>query len=136
VQFALERASKANFAAVRADLHAGEVARLTAQVADDERLLADLGAMLGARQIRQGEWLAARAPIDARLKAARQRLGARGGSALPEVASIDEQVWSSLSFDQRREVISLFVDRVVVAKASGSGRWDPSRLTLVPRIVG
>jgi site-specific DNA recombinase len=110
------------------------VADLAQQVRDDEQLLKDLAEDLGEKRISRAEWLAARAPIEKRLEAAEQvrrdsavigpvRLLAQGGGAL-------RKAWESMTFDERRAVVTRTFERVVVGPAITPGRhvFDPARI--------
>jgi DNA invertase Pin-like site-specific DNA recombinase len=129
----LRTAERANLAMVRAERHVKDSQRLIAEVAEDEQLLSDLAADMGARRLSRAEWIAARGPIEARLIENRAALAAVGtGPTLPpDLVTIDRDGWEALPFDQQRAVLGLFVDRVVVRPVGQSGpRFQPDRLTV------
>lgn len=106
----------ANLTAVRADRHKKDAEHLSREIVEDEQLLIDLAADLGTRTINRAEWLAARGPIESRLRVNRDALGGLGVAdpLPPGLASIDNDTWNALPFDQQRAAIALFVDRVDV----------------------
>lgn len=112
----------------------GEPGRLIAEVAEDEALLSDLAADLGARRLSRAEWIAARGPIEGRLQANRATLRSLGhGDKIPaDLAQLDAERWASLDFDQRRWLLRLFLERVVVdpiGKKAGS-KFRPERIRI------
>jgi DNA invertase Pin-like site-specific DNA recombinase len=116
----------ADVGALRADAeHA--VATL---VADDEAMLAELSADMAARRITRAEWLSARAVVDERLKANRQRLARNRPSILDELGD-PVAGWATLSFEQRRALIAMLISRVVIAPNPNRGAvFQPDRVTI------
>lgn len=109
---------------------------LVAEIARDEQFLNDLAADMGARKITRAEWLAAREPVEERLRSNRGALAALDDSeALPDEAfvKLDESVWDGLSVEQKRSVIRLAVERVDITKGRRGARFDPGRVQITPR---
>jgi len=131
VGLVLGAASTANLSMVRAERHVKDSQRFVAEVAEDEQLLSDLAADLGARRLTRGEWISARAEIEARLtrnRAALQAVGA--GDRLPaDLVRVDAEKWETLAFEEKRAIIGLFIDRVTVMRSGRTGRtFSPQRL--------
>ena len=122
----VETASRANLSRVRAKRSVSDVPRLTHEIADDEHLLADLAADLGTRRISRAEWTSARVPIEERLHANRAALATRTtGDQLPsELTTLTPEAWEALTFDQKRALNALFIERIAVDPiGSGRGNW-------------
>jgi DNA invertase Pin-like site-specific DNA recombinase len=119
-----------NLAEVRAERSIGESQRLTAAIADDEQLLAELGTDVGQRRITRAEFLNAREPIEKRIKANRAMLSRLGGAEQlpPELARIDHATFGALDFDAKRAVLQLFVARIYVDPARGRSGFEPDRV--------
>jgi len=124
-------ASGANLSLIRAERSVSESHRLQGEVADDEAQLAEFAADLGARRISRGEWIAFRGPVEERLKVNRALLArTKGGDALPrDLVKIDQAAFDRMTFDQRRALISLFIDHITVAPGVPYSRsFDKDRL--------
>ncbi len=108
---------------------------LVASIAQDEQLLSDFAADLGARRISRGEWLAFREPVEARLTENRRKL-----EQVAADCDLDDSVfdgltadrWPELEFDDKRRAIRLVVDHVEVAKGKPGRNFDPTRIRIVP----
>ena len=128
----LEAASGANIASIRMERRIAETQSLVTVIADDEALLTDLAADLGARRISRAEWLAARPPIEERLRANRDALQALGGNdgVPPELVSVDAAGFEALDFEAKRGLLAMFIDRVIIdpARAKGGPGIDPARV--------
>ena len=104
-------------------------AALVSQMADDERFLSELATDLGERRISRSEWMSARTPIDRRLAEARARLARIvPAESLPRDLADLTNNWDSLSFDQRRTAVGLFIDRVFVDPTKPARRLNPERI--------
>jgi hypothetical protein len=94
-----------------------------------EAELGELAELRGAGTISLAEWMAARAPLQERLEAARRAAAAtrRPGPAttLLSKRGAVRAAWPALDFDQRREVLAALVDRVVV-KPAARARHTPT----------
>jgi hypothetical protein len=106
---------------------------LHAWIRADEDALEALAADHGAGEISRAEWKAARAPIVARLGAARERLAAGTGTrALSGFIGTAEEMctrWDVANLSQRRAVITAVLEKLVVHPAAPSrNRFDPNRL--------
>jgi site-specific DNA recombinase len=104
----------------------------------DREQLDELAKAYGDRVVTFPEWLAARAPIEARIDAAHRKL-----SRLSRSAAVDEYVghsadlrakWSSLPLNRQRSIVSAVLERAVVSPAvRGRGTFDPERVAPVWR---
>jgi hypothetical protein len=84
------------------------------------------------------EWLAARAPIEARIDAAQRKL-----SRLSRSAAIDPYVgrsetlraaWAELTLNRQRSIVSALLERAVIRPAvPGRTAFDPERIEPVWR---
>ncbi|HWL44527.1 MAG TPA: recombinase family protein [Ilumatobacter sp.] len=103
----------------RAQLAGADGAQLAADLADDERMLTELADDLGAKRIARSEWLAARAPIVERIETTRTALAAldRPVPSAELLDAVTPERWDGLTFAQRREVLTMFIASVTIAKA-------------------
>jgi site-specific DNA recombinase len=107
---------------------------LHARIRADEDELEVLAADHGNGEISRAEWKAARAPIVARLDAARQRLTtSTQTTALDEFVGTSEDMlarWDAANVSQRRAVITAVLEKVMVHPATvmGRNRFDSDRL--------
>jgi DNA invertase Pin-like site-specific DNA recombinase len=97
----------------------GEITRLEAE-------LAELAVLRGAGEISLAEWMAARRPLQARLETAKKAAGTprrapRNVGLLAEPGAV-RRAWPTLDLGDRREILGLVVDRVVISPAT-RGRW-------------
>lgn len=111
----------------------GDATAIAADLAADERLLTDLAADYGARVLNRSQFLAAQEPVNARIAAAKAKLATGAKPAdLTLVRGLTPERWKSLTFDQRRQVIGLFLDRVVIAKGKRGRVFDYDRISIPP----
>jgi hypothetical protein len=121
---------------------AAEDAEATAtadSLAADQDQLTELARAYGERQITFAEFLAARAPIEARIDAARRRL-----SRLTRTTAIADYVgasaslraaWADLPLTRQRAIVAAVLDRAIVRPAvRGRTRFDPDRVDPVWRV--
>jgi hypothetical protein len=101
-------------------------------IRDDEDELAALAADLGNKEISRVEWKAARAPIMARLEAARKRLERSSQTSVLDgfIGTMEEmqQRWENSNTSQRRAVVVAAVEKVKVHPGTPGGRFNPNRL--------
>ena len=105
----------------------------------DGHQLDELAAAYAERQITLREWLAARAPIEARIVAARRRLG-----RLTQTGAIEAYVgasatlratWADLPLNSQRVIVAAVLGYAVVRPATpGRTRFDPGRVDPVWRL--
>jgi site-specific DNA recombinase len=113
---------------------------LAEQVAQEEQQLAELSTLYGNRAITAAEWAAAREPIAARLKAAKQRLArARNSNQLDGLIGTGDRLrdeWSGLNLNRQRAIITAVLDHAVVNAYTkpGARRFDPDRVDPVWRL--
>jgi len=135
VEHVLAALAGVNLAQERARRTVASSASLVASIAQDEQMLNDLYADLGARRIERAQLLAAEEPIRKRLVENRRALEqAATDSELDDTVfeGLTRDRWDELNFDQKRAVIRLFVDRIEIAKGRPGRNFDPSRVTIVP----
>jgi hypothetical protein len=85
-------------------------------------------------EITTDEWRTARAELDAQEAALRAGLA----GLPPPVADVDPALiragWSAMNLDERREIIGMFIEKVVVKRATpGTTGFDPRRVAIVWR---
>jgi DNA invertase Pin-like site-specific DNA recombinase len=118
--------------ALGVDEHADRRDTLTAALRDLDAQRNDLAAMWAARELTAEEWRTARRAL-AELE---QKLRAELAVIPPSVARVDpaliRQGWIALNLDERREIIGMFVDRVIVKRAKpGTRGFDKNRVDIV-----
>jgi len=115
-----------------------ELGELHDQIADDQAMLVDLADDHGNRRITRTEWMAARAPVEDRIHAARRRL-----SRLSPTTPIDEYVghtellraaWVGLPVSRQQAIVRVLVDHVVAHPATPGRRFDPGRFEPIWRL--
>jgi len=110
---------------------------LHSQIREDEDELLALADDFGNKRISRAEWNAARAPIDARLEAARAQLASSTQTTALEgfVGTVEQMQrhWDAANVSQRRAVVTAVLERVVVHPAKGGNRFNPDRLEPVWR---
>jgi site-specific DNA recombinase len=104
----------------------------------DREQLDELAKAYGERQVTFAEWLAARAPIAARIEAAQRKL-----SRMSRSAALDPYVgksealrtdWRTLTLTRQRSIVSSLLDRAVVRSAvPGRTTFDGDRIEPVWR---
>ncbi len=112
---------------------------LHARIRADEDELEALAADHGNGEISRAEWKAARAPVAARLAAARERLTSSTQTTVLDefVGTYQEMLprWEASNVSQRRAVVTAVLDKVIVRSATvlGRNRVDSDRLDPVWR---
>jgi DNA invertase Pin-like site-specific DNA recombinase len=104
----------------------------------DREQLDELAKAYGDRLVTFPEWLAARAPIEARIDAAQRKLSRMSRSAAidPYVGKSDalRAIWQTLPLNRQRSVVSAVLDRAVIRSAvPGRTTFDPGRIDPVWR---
>jgi site-specific DNA recombinase len=104
----------------------------------DREQLDELADLYGRKVIGRSEWLAARAPIEARIDAGNRKL-----SRMSRSAALDPYVgksgalrtaWPTLPLNRQRSIVSSLLDRAVVRSAvPGRTTFDPDRIEPVWR---
>jgi site-specific DNA recombinase len=104
----------------------------------DREQLDELARAYGDRKVTFSEWLAARAPIEARIDAAQRKV-----SRMSRSAAIDRYVgngdalratWTALPLDRQRSIVSAVLDRAVIRSAvPGRTSFDADRVEPVWR---
>lgn len=118
-------------AAVAADEHASARKAATAELAACEGQREEFAAMWAQGSLTSAEWAVGRQGLDTREDAARAALAATP----PPLAGVDvdaaRQAWPSMTLDERREFLRLFIASVVIAPARpGTRRFDGGRVTV------
>jgi site-specific DNA recombinase len=108
---------------------------LADQLVADERRLRDLATMYARGEIDKPEWLTARPVLLQRIRSARDRLARRAEAAI--LADVGTEpgalaaAWKRWTLEQRRDVLRLVLEAVVVSPATRRGRgFDESRVEL------
>jgi site-specific DNA recombinase len=102
-----------------------------------ESELETLAAASGRGEITVREYLAARGPLEERLRRARESLEAEQGMAalapLLGAKTDVRAVWENLQRDGRRAraVIDALIDRITIAPANGRSAFDPKRIEIL-----
>jgi DNA invertase Pin-like site-specific DNA recombinase len=123
--------------ALAADDHAHRRDELTRALSALDGQRAELAQMWGAGDMSTDEWQAARCGLDGRENALRDELLALP-AAPARLAGIEgaRQAWPDMTLDERRELLRLFIDRVVISRANPSVRvFDPSRVEIMWKMV-
>lgn len=110
-----------------------DTAELRERLAADEAQKEELAALYAEKQISAAEWIAARNPIEARIKNARRELAATANtSALLDLVGTGAELgrsWSSLNLDRQAAIVRAVVDHVVIKPGvHGARELDPSRV--------
>jgi len=123
-------AQGADLGEVRRARREGDVTALSTRLSEDEDLLTELAQDMAERRITRAEWFAARGPIEDRITETRKALAKLApDDPIPANLADVEGRWDDLSFDQKRALIGLFIDKVVVDPARHrGGRFEPSRV--------
>jgi DNA invertase Pin-like site-specific DNA recombinase len=105
------------------------------QLVRDERRLRELATMFARGEIDKPEWLAARPELKQRIASARDRLARRAEAAIladvgPEPGAL-AAAWQRWTLEQRRDVLRLVLEAVIVSPASRRGPgFDAGRVEL------
>lgn len=104
----------------------------------DREQLDELARAYGDKLVTFPEWLAARAPIEARIDAAQRKLSRTSRSAAvdPYVghSGVLRAAWPTLPLNRQRSIVSALLDRAVIRSAvPGRTAFDPERIEPVWR---
>lgn len=123
-------AQGADLGQVRRSRREGDQTVLAARLEQDETMLTELAQDMAERRITRAEWFAARGPVEERIVETRKALAKLApDDPIPADLADVESRWETLTFDQRRAVIGLFIDKVIVDPAAHhGGRFDPQRV--------
>jgi hypothetical protein len=116
------------------DEHAGRRDRLAVDLraVDDQRN--DLATMWAARELTADEWRTARRALAENERRLRSELAAIPPTTEHVDVSLIREGWASMNLDERREIIGMFVDRVIVKRAKlGTRGFDENRVDIVWR---
>ena len=108
------------------------------QLDADERRFTEMATMYARDEIGKPEWLAARPVLQQRIRSARERLARRAEAAIladvgPEPGAL-AAAWQRWTLEQRRDVLRLVLEAVVVSPATRRGPgFDESRVELLWR---
>ena len=112
---------------------------MQAEIAESQAQLDTLAAMYGDREIGLQEWIAARSPVDARVKEAKRRLGRLSRSAsldgfVGNATGLRER-WEGLLLHRQHAIVAAVLDHLVVGPGRrGFNGFDPSRFRPVWRV--
>jgi site-specific DNA recombinase len=113
--------------------------RLQAEIDESQAQLDTLAAMYGDREIGLQEWIAARAPVDARVKEAKRQLGKLSRSAsldgfVGNATGLRER-WEELPLHRQHGIVAAVLDHLVVGPGRrGFNGFDPGRFRPVWRV--
>jgi site-specific DNA recombinase len=113
--------------------------RVQLEVDEAQAHLDELARAYGERSIGLSEWLTARAPIEARLSAAKKQLShlSRASVLDAHIGNVPalRETWSSLPLTQQRSIVAAVLDHAVIGPGRrGYNRFDPTRVTPVWRV--
>lgn len=115
-----------------------ETAALAETIAADREQLDELAGLYAAKEIPAREWLAARAPIEARITDAERRVArATRSDALTGLVGNGTTLraeWDALGLDRQHAIVAAVLDHAVIARRPGSRTFDPSRVEPVWRL--
>lgn len=114
-------------------------AAIAEQLAGDQAQLQDLAAMYGRKVIGVREWMAARNPIEARIRDAERRMARatrnQALAGLPGNGSALRARWSDLNLDRQHAIVAAVLDHAVIRPGSAGARaLDPSRVQPIWRL--
>jgi hypothetical protein len=116
-----------------------QIAAVAERLSDDKAQLDELATVYAAREITVREWVAARNPIQDRIRDAERRLSrATGSDALHGLvgnAGALRTQWVSLNLDRQHAIVAAILDHAVIAPGTAGARAvDPDRVQLVWRL--
>jgi site-specific DNA recombinase len=108
---------------------------LADQLVADERRFTELATMYAAGEIDKPEWLAARDVLQRRIRSARERLARRAEAAILGDVGTEPgalaAAWQRWTLEQRRDVLRLVLEAVIVSPATRRGPgFDERRVEL------
>jgi site-specific DNA recombinase len=118
--------------AVTTDDHAQRRDELVRALSTVDRDRAELATMWGSGGLTMSEWTTARGAVDARERTLRAELAAI--PAPPARVDIGDvrAAWPAMTLDERREILRLFIERIVIHPATpGARAFDPERVAVV-----
>jgi DNA invertase Pin-like site-specific DNA recombinase len=118
-------------AAVGADDHAERRDELTHELAVVDQQRAELAKMWSTRELSTVEWQAARSGLDQQEYELRAELGAT--PAPPARVDIigAREAWPAMTLDEKRELLRMFIEKVVINRATpGTRAFDPGRVEI------
>lgn len=130
-QLLIELDKPAFRAALAEDEHAQRRGTILAAIERAELDRDELAAQWGAAELTAGEWKAARHTLNVR----EHQLAADLAEVPPPVTHVDPAAiaagWASMTLDEQREVIGMFVESVTIARATPPYRkFQPGRVTI------
>lgn len=116
-----------------------EAARLSDSLAADRAQLDELADLYGRKKIASREWIAARNPIEARIKDTERRLSrltsTEALTGLVGNSSQLRQQWSTLNLTRQAAIVRAVLDHVIIHPGSPAAtKFDPNRAELVWRL--
>ena len=113
------------------------IAALSESLSEDREQLNELAAMWAAKEISRGEWLAARQPLEARLKVTETRLArVTRNDALAGLPGNGEELrrqWADLNLGRQNAIVTAVLDHAVI-EPTGSHTFDPARVSPIWRL--
>jgi hypothetical protein len=111
------------------DEHATERDRITQALRASEGKRRALAAQWGADDLDDDEYRAARGAQSAKAKRLRSELAAVPTAAVSVDVDLIREAWPSMNLDERREIVGMFIERVIVKRATlGLQAFDNNRV--------
>jgi site-specific DNA recombinase len=112
----------------------GDAAEARRALDEAHAQLEELAAAYGERQITMREFIAARAPIEKRMKQAQARAGTENRSAVLADFVVNPKAlredWGTLTLTRQRAIVAAVMDHATIAPATrGRNSFDPARVT-------
>ena len=112
----------------------GDAAEARRALDEAHNQLEELATAYGERQITMREFIAARAPIEKRMKQAQARAGTENRSAVLADFVVNPKAlredWGTLTLTRQRAIVAAVMDHATIAPATrGRNSFDPARVT-------
>jgi site-specific DNA recombinase len=120
--------------AIAADEHAGRRDEITVALTAIEAQRKQLAGLWGAQKLNMDEWQTAREGLDQRERSLQAELVSIPRPPARVTIEQARASWPSMTLDERREFLRLFIERVTIHKATpGQKGFDPARVTITWR---
>lgn len=106
---------------------------LADRVAEVERRQAELGEQYAAGQVSVAAFTAADRRLTADLEQLREEQVAAFEAGRPRRVQLDFGCWEEMDLDERRQLLELYVERIVIHRAKQAGQFDAASIEIVFR---